>query len=238
MNLELLEKRLKAKIGKLYLSRFPQQGVENDVPNFDEDMRRLRMFQVRLREHTDLMKKRNKVISDRDEAIQELVRVRKMIDAGACITAIDAERTARETVLQEVGVSHFKDGKITSMNLRVAGVQKRRTSFAFGDSEVLEMDALRERLAKETQGSDHYVGHNLGIDFDILKKNGIIIAKRSFTDTMRVSPVVPDLRDASLVNLATHFGVDASRPHSGGNDARYNLELLLAMVEAYGTYET
>jgi hypothetical protein len=245
MDLDRLERGLNEKIKELYFAKFPGDGVENDVPDFEAKMARLCHVRYLIRGsrkyeflgHREWTKRRQRVIDDCEEARAVLKTLRKLIDDGRRFTAIDVERTNDGAILQEVGITHFQAGKMLSMNLRVAGVPKRRNNFAFGDSEVLELDVLRERVVRETQDSDQYVGHNLGVDFDLLKKNGIFIPTRPVIDTMRVSPAVPHLRDASLVNLATYFGIAADRPHSGGNDARYNMELVLAMVEAYGTYD-
>lgn len=233
MNLDLLEKALKKKIGSLYLSKHPSPGVVNDVPNFEEDMLRLRKFQRRVGRHAVFMKARAKDIETRERVITELKAANTAILAGHRILAIDTERWA--DVTQEIGLTIYEGGQMTSHNLRVMGdgVPPRGDYYHYGESESLTWPETVERVKREAATAKFYVGHSLIGDFESMKDQGLILPKVPFLDTFWLSHIVEGKEGVSLSALAGHFEIETPRPHCGGNDARYNMEVLLALIEAY-----
>jgi len=233
MNLELIEKNLKKKIGALYLSKHPSRGVEIDVPNFEEDMLRLRKFQRRVGCHAAFMKERAKRLETIERIVAELKAANAAILAGHRLLAIDTERWAETT--QEIGLTIYEGGQITSHNLRVMGenVPPRGDYYHYGDSESLTWEQTIERVKREAASAKFYVGHSLIGDFESMKDQGLILPKVPFLDTFWLSHIVEGKEGVSLSALAGHFEIETPRPHCGGNDARYNMEVLLALIEAY-----
>jgi hypothetical protein len=233
MDLNALELRVKKKVSVLYHEKHPEPGVIVDVPDFDARMGRLRAFQRNLRGHREIMtarKKRADYVASQVAVLWELSRA---LADGKRIMAFDVERTLSE-ITQEVGVTTFRRGEgFRSFNFRVEGAPKRAMSFAFGNSDVMPWEEMKRRLMLEGEQSDFYVGHSIATDFEHLKSKGLRLPFRPIMDTFHASCLVEEREGGKLGELCEYLGVDASRPHGGGNDARYNMELALAMVDAY-----
>lgn len=233
MNIDALEIRVKKAVSVLYQERFPTKGVEVSVPDFDARMERLRAVQRRMRSHRDLMGSRVRRASHVAAQLKKLSEMAGLLKAGKRIMSLDVERTMSD-VLQEVGVTTFKRGEgFRSFNFRIEGAPRRSMRFAFGDSEVMPLAALSERLIAEANQSSAYVGHSIGYDFDTLWDNGVMMPRLTFMDTFYASCLMEGQDGKKLGELCAYMGVEAARPHGGGNDARYTMELVLAMIEAY-----
>jgi hypothetical protein len=240
VNLDAIEKEVRLRIKNLYFSKFPENGVQIDIPDFDQNSGRLRRLQRRICEHRVFLRRRGEHKAIIAKQIKLLREIRTAIDAGARLIAIDVERNIQQ-VTQEIGYTTFQNGVMKSFNLRIQGAPRRRTNFSFGDSEVLTWDEIKERLRIEVDKSAYMIGHSFATDLTHMKDNGLRLPFRPLADTFWLSIIIPHFENgrhgANLSDMATYFGIHAPNPHSGGNDARYNMELLLAMVEAYGTYD-
>lgn len=236
MDIQTVENSIKKLIGRLYLSRFPSKGVVVDVPGFDEKMRRLRAAFSRLQDHYRLMDQRRRLKAQSDKMQSEIAAAREGIAAGKTFMAFDVERTLQE-VTKEVGVTMWKDGKFRSFNYRIEGM-RLKIGFAFGDTKIVTNDELVAILIAHAEEADFYVGHSLSRDLDHLKSKGITMPIRRVFDTFWMADgrrdIFGDSGDRRLEDLARHFGIKADRPHNGGNDARYTMEVLLAMAASDG----
>lgn len=236
MDITTIENSVKKLIGRLYLSRFPSKGVVVDVPDFDARMARLRSFQRRLRGHYRLMNQRHRLKAQGDKMRSEIDVVRDAIAAGQTFMAFDVERTMTG-LTKEVGVTMWKNGNFRSFNYRVEGM-RLKIGFAFGNTKVIPESELAAILVAHAEVADAYVGHSLATDLDHLKSKEIVLPFRRVFDTFWLADSRRDLFGVSgnrrLEDLAAQFGVKADRPHNGGNDARYTMEVLLAMAASDG----
>lgn len=233
MDIQTLEKSVKKMIGTLYMSRFPSKGVVIDIPNFDEKMSRLRSLQRKIQNHASYLSHRNKVNTGIASAIADLTTAAQKMSAGETFMAFDVERTM-QNVTKEIGVTMWQGGQYRSFNYRIAGA-KMKVGFQFGDTTIVTAEELGAIMVEHGRVADNYVGHSLTVDFDHLKSKGIVIPRCPVFDTFWLSRVataeIGESGNRSLSELCSHFGIQADRPHSGGNDARYNMELLVAMTE-------
>lgn len=234
MDLARLEKNLKAKISKLYFSKFPLDCTEQvEVQDFDKNMRRLRMFQRKLQTHTELMKKREKNAEMLRQCRDLLSRAHDAISSGKMLMSIDIERSYTE-IAQEVGITIYQNGKMSSFNLRIKDTPPRPDRFHFGSSNEMTWAEAKDVVLQYANVSTFYVGHSLFVDFEHMKTNGLRLPMRPWLDTNELSYLIEGMYGSKLGELAAHLQIAAPHPHCGGNDARYNMEVLLAMVENYG----
>ena len=230
--IELSVKKLKR---TLYMSRYPSPGVVLDVPGFDEKMTRLNAFLRRVQERIRRANSRQRARDHAEKMRLPLSLVRDGIAAGKTFMAFDVERS-RDNVTKEVGVTLWKDGVFRSFNYRIEGSPfKFKTRFGFGKTTmVADAAKLASILIAHGETADFYVGHSISIDISHLQSKGIEMPFRSVIDTFWLAGGWPEIfgedGNRRLEDLARHFGITADRPHNGGNDARYNMEVLLAMA--------
>ena len=139
---------------------------------------------------------------------------------------------------REIGYTTLQNGVMESFNLRNADSTRRNwVGFGFGDTQVMPASEIMTRIMAEGQKASFYVGHSLGVDLDHMREHGAKMPSRPILDTFLLAKLVGglprDLSGVSVSVLAKHFGIAAPKPHSGGNDARYTMEVLLAMMDAY-----
>ena len=140
---------------------------------------------------------------------------------------------------REIGVTTFKNGVITSYNFRSDMADKPHwVGFQFGKTTRLSTKEMLGRLAGLATKASGYVGHSLVGDFEQVSEEGVSLPDVPIFDTFDLARIlVPEFQEggqgANLGAMCARFGVDASAPHCGGNDARYNMELLLAMINEY-----
>jgi len=232
VDLARLEKNIKARISKLYFSKFPLGGEQIEVKDFDKDMRRLRMFQRKLHGHAELTKKREKKAEMLAKYRGLLCDAHNAISSGQMIMALDIERSYTE-VTQEIGITIFQNGKMQSFNLRIKNSPPRPDKFHFGSSNDMSWSEAKDVVLRYAADATFYVGHSLCVDFEHMRLNGLVLPEHPWLDTNDLS-YLANMQGSKLVELAGHLQIDTPVPHCGGNDARYNMEALLAMVENYG----
>lgn len=235
MDIQTIELSVKKLKRTLYMSRYPSPGVVLDVPGFDEKMKRLNAFLRRVQAHIKWLNGRRRAQEHAEKMRLPLSLVRDGIAAGKTFMAFDVERS-RENVTKEVGVTLWKDGVFRSFNYRIEGSPfKFKQRFRFGKTTMVTAEELASILIAHGETADFYIGHSLAIDLEHLKSKGIDMPFRSVVDTFWLAGGWPEIfgeeGNRRLEDLARHFGITADRPHNGGNDARYTMEVLLAMVE-------
>ena len=139
---------------------------------------------------------------------------------------------------REIGYTTLQNGVMESFNLRSTGT--RRTSwvgFQFGQTELVAEDDIIARIVSEAAKASYIVGHSIGMDMDHIREHGGVMPRRPILDTFMLASLIPEfnghLTGANLGALAAYYGIYAPKPHSGGNDSRYTMEVLLAMIDAY-----
>jgi hypothetical protein len=180
------------------------------------------------------------------DLVSRLTEVRDAMANGKIVLAWDVERSwpdlvtgERET--REIGYTTYRKGVISSHNLRYKDSKKRNwIGFGFGNTKVVDYKTMFEIILRETTAASFYVGHSLGVDIDHLSyempKHGVpMIPRKPILDTFTLSTLVfdKDKDGANLSAVAAQYGVETPAPHCGGNDARYNMELLLKMIERH-----
>ena len=240
MNIVATERALKAKIKALYLSRHPEPGVVVEVEGFDALMSRYRGVQRRINNHRKLMKGRRVRREFIDGVMDQVARARAILAGGGNLMAFDAERTVAGDLTKEIGVTIYRadTGIFESHNYRVEGM-RLKNGFSYGDTEVLPMTAVYEKLHQHAARADCFVGHALVMDFAHLRRRGVKMPQRQYFDTLPMSRALLGFEDGNnLSALAEHFGLaEGFRPHNGGNDARMTMEVFLRMVAESGPVE-
>ena len=232
MNYVALEKRLRDEIKANYFARFPAPGVRLEIEGLEART-------VRLKDVLRKVQLRIKALKVRAEHEAKLAKIRfnfavaaRDIEAGKKLVAIDVERSwAHET--QEIGVTVFQNGKFETMNYRVQGMH-RKVGFEFGRTIVMSWEDIKEVVHLHCKDAIYYIGHSFVGDLEHMRKKELHLPRAVVMDTYFLSYICEENSFSSLGTLCEHFGIVANRPHCGGNDARYNMELFLAMVEAYG----
>ncbi len=232
MDIEATERALKAKIKALYLSRHPEKGVMIDVEGFDDLMGRYRSVQRRITVHRQLMKGRRARREFHHGIGIEVALVRQAIVDSKTLMAFDVERTLSD-LTKEIGVTLYRDGVFESHNYRAEGM-KLKTGFSYGQTEVLPIKTLYGKVREHAHRAHYYVGHALIMDFEHLRRQGVVLTKHRYFDTLRWSQALLGFEEGNnLTALAEHFGMaEGFRAHNGGNDARMTMEVLIQMVKA------
>jgi hypothetical protein len=202
----------------------------------------------KVRAHRVLLRNKSDALAVREGYIQSLVNLREAIQDGAVLLCFDVERsmpydnsygTYPHGELREIGYTIYQNGVMESYNLRSKTAWRRYwIDFCFGATEYMDTEQMNDRILEVAKKADFYVGHSLNMDIGFL--NAIMqekIPHRRVYDTFDLAMLSEEFgearSEANLANVAKVFGVDAADPHCGGNDARYTMELLLAMIDAF-----
>ncbi len=203
---------------------------------------------ARVRAHRAFLADRHAKREQRSKYLHLLRAVADTIDSNGVVISFDVERGWPNVdfpngEFRELGMTILRGSHIESYNLRVDTAQKAHwVGFNFGETKRLSQIEIFNRFVKAASDAKFYVGHSLNVDIEYL--NTIMedvgyppIPYRRVVDTFFLASLHPDFDEgrerANLSNVATLYGVPAPNPHSGGNDARYNMELLQAMVNAH-----
>jgi hypothetical protein len=203
---------------------------------------RLAKVLSKVRAHQVLLRDRRNEKIAYANLVGRLVDLRVAIAGGARLLAFDVERSLPKKgfphgELREIGYTVFQHGVMESHNLRSNTAERANwVGFSFGDTKRMDDCDIHDALMLEARKADFYVGHSLLVDINYLKHTmAQRLPVKEVFDTFDLSMLVESFGqarlEANLSTVAEHFGVSAPKPHSGGNDARYNMELLLAMVE-------
>jgi hypothetical protein len=235
MNLAAIESRAKKVLGVMFRAKFPEgpHGIELDYPEYYEKKARIDKFLGVLRLHATFMKKRQARLDRIADQHNRLSNIAQILNDGMMILSFDVEQNARHG-FQEVGLTTYSiaDGFV-SVNLKRIDAEARRIKFDFGRTKNLPLNILLQKVHDMANKCHYYVGHSIKYDIGYLQILGADIPEKPVLDTHLVSVVTDDMEGKSLSDLAASFGVAAPNPHCGGNDARYNMELALAMIEKY-----
>jgi hypothetical protein len=225
-----LEHHLRRQIGSLYRQKHPVPGVV--VDGFDDAIARALDVRQRFVQHRRRMRARHAVHQFRQRVANTVVAARSLIDNGAAIMCFDVERKyGGDRKITEVGVTIFRDGDLQSHNYVVEG-QRPRYAYEFGQSEILPWNAVAEKLLGHAESIGAYVGHSINNDFLFLEEAALVMPKRHCFDTSRWSCAVSERgHPMKLGDLCARYNVPTARTHCGGNDARYNMEVFLVMLE-------
>ena len=238
MDIDATLRQINGKLKALFFARYPNGHLseEIDVPDYDATVERLKKVKGRLAAHYRLTKQRNTVSAMLARIDDEMDQAEAAIASGKILMAFDTERTFAG-LTKEVGVSLYQSGTVTSFNYRIEGIT-HNVGFSFGETIVVSNEGLVDILTQHVKSATFLLGHSLVSDFKHLRSTGVVLPHRPFFDTYwwaeRFRDRLPEIGNRSLSALCGEFGVMASRPHSGGNDARYTLELILAMLKARG----
>ena len=232
MNFSEAERGLKDRIHHLFSQKHPSKGVV--VEGFDEQIERVQTLQRRMRAHRALMEaraQRKMVISKAKSAIR---RAMYRLNDNATFMSFDVECVLDTSTITEIGVTMLTNGEKSAFNYRVEGVESKCSEFIHGETIVLPLPEIIERLQAHAEEADNFVGHSLYLDFDFLKDNGVRLPEKWYADTASWSAIHCESGALKLVDLAKMYGVDHSAPHCGGNDSYTTLEVMLAMVQKIG----
>ena len=221
MDTDRLQWSLKGKAKAIYALRFQTNEIDDD--ELARQISRVRRVQQRVTEFS-----KNRVARARRRDFYKAISVTKsQISAGKHLMCFDIEGD-----FAEIGISTYEDGHRETVNIQIQG-RERSAKFTHGPSLVLHENDAAEVLISAASRADFYVGHSLKNDFDILKNNGIVLPRRPFHDTAWLSSWLFG-EMVSLENMCRDNDVDINGSfHVGGNDAHYNIELLLRLVEKY-----
>lgn len=135
----------------------------------------------------------------------------------------------------EVGVTVLQDGAMESFHAiteEYLNVDTRWTAnrwrFGYGESLVLPKRRIVEWLGDHLGAAPVLVGHDIKSDFRFLESL-IRIDAAGIHDTAHMSRAIYG-RALGLSTLCGRFGVKADVPHNAGNDARYTMEVLMAII--------
>lgn len=116
-------------------------------------------------------------------------------------------------------------------------VPNNKFRFAFGKSLTLKMTDCKSAV---NQILDHYasqdklvfIGHSVAGDIKMLKARGFNIPENyEVIDTFKIWNSSQQRGFGSLGGLLEYFKIDAGLLHNAGNDAYFNMELLLKMLD-------
>lgn len=228
------QKAMFSALKRMFKVRYPPAGVawaeDFDLDAWTARRERLERLLRKGTDHLSFQHQQQKRWRYAAKIDRMKARAGQAIAMNETLLAIDVEGV-RSGRLHEIGLAIYKDGVITSRNLRVPGA-KSRVEFEFGETEIMPINKIAMTLRLLVEKSQFLVGHSLVSDFHALKEMGITIAERPFFDTaewaQRGWTQAPKLGD-----LCAELGVPARVPHCGGNDARYSLEALLKMATPY-----
>lgn len=174
-----------------------------------------------------------------------------------CITEIGISTLdTRDLVGVEPGVGGSNwNARIHSRHLRILEHKNKRNKvhvqgcpddFSFGESEWISgsnaPSALKESFNPSTFTAANdsgmarkvvFVAHDSAGDEDYLAKLGFDLSREAIDiiDTIDVArAVLRNFRQCSLMKLLSLYGINAKFLHNAGNDARYTLQLLVAMA--------
>ncbi|PYH45477.1 uncharacterized protein BP01DRAFT_398403 [Aspergillus saccharolyticus JOP 1030-1] len=127
-------------------------------------------------------------------------------------------------------------------------------NFLFGDSKFVGLEQLKGVVQeafqhaavaekKQDESKDRHVvlvGHNLAADLEHLRRIGVSLEMmKDCLDTasldcfMRADPQQQPVQPRSLGAVVTDLGLEPWHLHNAGNDARYSLEALVAIILGY-----
>lgn len=108
--------------------------------------------------------------------------------------------------------------------------------YSFGESLVMSMNECRRAvdriMAKYAENENLViVGHNVGGDITMLKKNKFAVPEHEVLDTYKIWKITPRTVSSSLSSLLKFFDVPHALMHNAGNDSYLNMLLYFAMCD-------
>lgn len=189
---------------------------------------RVRTRVTRVREQWRALKRRRVRQHHRRVADHALDLVRRALREGGTIIAYDCEYVSRSPALQ-LGIAIWSRGRITTRTYTVPSYDKPVTSPSrFGaDRYVSEayLVTLAQRLYRR-----HAVHAFHGGSAEIAKL-GLSGNHPGHVDTSEIGHgLISRGQRPGLAALCRHFGIDPTGHHNAGNDARFTLDVLLALA--------
>jgi hypothetical protein len=234
MDLRLLRESLRKKTADLFAERFPAPGVMVHVDDFHERVERLNNLMRRVNRHQSRKGNARGARNQNQRSITEMSELRDALAAGKSILVFDCEWHRDTQVTHEIGYTLYGNGVTQSYNLRLS--PRAHGVFDFGRTEFLPRDEAYARFVRVCEQVEFYGGQALKNDFDHLRSHGVELPVRPVFDTLWWGRTLTG-KVSKLSTLAEHFGVECPRPHCGGNDARYTLEIMLRMLEVSAVSE-
>ncbi len=146
-----------------------------------------------------------------------------------------------EKCIYEFGVSFFDSGKITNryyiMNFKT-GSRDNQFKYNFGESSVTDEKTMTVLLKQYLAHADYLLLHGGYNDISLMNKYGIELEDfphLKILDTYHLYPKYFNNNsqdNSTLVDILNRFNIEYSNLHNAGNDARYTLNLLMAMNNA------
>jgi hypothetical protein len=224
MDMEKLEKRVVAELSALFHA--------GEIKG--ERAARLRVFKGKVVRHHHWVKARAKLIERTNDIHNGIHQAAAMLEAGKTLTCIDVERGGWDRKIQEVGITKLTKDDMVSTNYVIKGVVRKR-QFNFGETKFVSEDRMIRILDRELLVADAIVGHSVYIDIDHMKSFGVTFAKAfpvfdtgMWADTLTLTGKI---KDSTLKGMLNYYSIPHTVLHCGGNDARYNMELLIKMME-------
>lgn len=250
MDYDRIQREVEGRVKALFYKHFPNGLIPIDTkgltkkerrallnaPNpvmaaYRAEAARLDEFKVRVRDHRNWLAARARRNGFIERIMAEVETVRQAIADGKTLMAFDVERTVADDRTKEIGVTLYRNGVFESYNYRAQGMNLK-IGFSYGDTCVMPVETIYDKMREHGHEADYYVGHSLISDFEHLRRQCVKLPKRQYFDTLWWSMALAGFEDGnSLSALVDHFGLsDSFRPHNGGNDARMTMEVLIRMA--------
>jgi hypothetical protein len=165
----------------------------------------------------------------------QIAQLRTALERGDRLVAIDVEAHRYTQKLTEVGISIREKGHSLSYNLRLNERKKLQQHDLFDFGETIWMDQMEVHawITGATRDAYAFIGHSFKDDILMLRRDGYELPAIPYYDTANWSRKLFQGGQARrLGDVCSAYGVAAPLPHNGGNDARYTLDVMMAIVEA------
>ena len=146
-------------------------------------------------------------------------------------------RNNSKYAISEIGISLFfpKENRIESKHIIINSNNDLKSKkkkilenqFIFGESKYMYIDEALKLITTLIKKSDYIVGHDIANEFRLLN---IYPNWNNIIDTKFVDIIVNDRENyCSLEFILMEYGFKAYYLHNAGNDARFTMELIIAM---------
>ena len=225
----------KSKIIKEEIAKYDTISDLNGIDDFIEDLSNIKKYSIE-KKAIKLSRSKN------GEALNSLV-IKERTGRFICVDIEQYEKNS--DVITEVGFSVFENNTVTVKHYIVTEnaelkngefVPDNMLKFNFGESEHKSLDEICEIVLQEIELSDYLVGHAIRSDIIALFGSRVVSKlKPVVVDTSTLPKYVDksEVEGVGLGRLANQLGVFTSNLHNAGNDAYYNMILLLKIIEVY-----
>jgi len=190
----------------------------------------------------DRKKKKEKELKDKQwkdffrSSTKVLKKLKDDLEADKTFFCIDTEEHEFSRKLLEIGISIYKNKEINTFHFIVKEnydlrnekyVPDHKDDFLFGESEILSLDEIKNRIQELYLGVDFLVGHSVQNDRSLLKKIKTNNFSYVFDTQILQKHLNQTKKEISLINLCKSFDIETECLHNAGNDAYYTFLCLL-----------